>query len=163
MAVIEDRDLGWKRIKRQMKMLDKSHTKVGLPKKAKPKSGHASDMSELVIVGAVHEFGAPKVHVPKRSWLRTGSDEAIPTLNRLIQKEYAEVLAGRSTVRRSLDVLGVFMVGRIKRKIRAIKFPPLRPSTLRKKTKGGKVGNNPLIDTGQFIQSIAHQKVIKKK
>jgi len=156
MAAVIDRDKGWNRIKRDLKRLDKSYSKVGLPKEAQPKSGHLSSMSDLVIVGAVHEFGAPRVGVPQRSWLRTGADEAKPALNKLIQKQYDAVLRGQTSVHLALRTLGVFMTGRIKRKIRNLKFPPNAPSTIRKKGSA-----NPLIDTGQMVQSITNVEVIK--
>lgn len=162
MAGVIDRDRGWNRIKRDLKHLDKSYTKVGLPEKGevaestKKGSGHDefSDMSELIQVGAANEFGTKTID--ERSFLRSTSDEQRPNIIRVQKKVYEQVVTTQKSVKDGLSLLGEFLTAKVKNKIRTLRTPPNKPSTIRRKK-----SSNPLIDTAQMLQSIQHEEVIK--
>lgn len=153
-------DLGWDRIIKEVRKADNSHTKVGFPQRGdvqRPKDAHADDMSDLVVVAAVHEFGAPKANIPVRSFMRTAFDENVSAINRLKEREYGRILDGKSTVKQSLGKIGLFFQNRVQKKIRDLKVPALKASTVaRRRNKS----NNPLVDTGQLVGSVQHVEVI---
>ena len=143
-------DRGWIAIKRQVRLADKSHTKVGLQEGAQ-----AKDLSDLVTIGAVNEFGAPKRNIPERPFIRTTFDDQRFNLNQMIDREYDRLLRGTTNVRIALGKVGAFLKGKTQQKIVDIDQPPNKPSTIRRKG-----SSNPLIDTGQMRQSIRHVEVL---
>ena len=156
-----DRDLGWNRIKRDLKNLDGSYTKVGLPEKGseglprRAGSGHDFlDMSDLIIVGAANEFGTART--PERSFLRSTTDEQRPNISRVQKKVYEKIVTAEISVKNGLALLGEFLTGKVKNKIRTLKTPANKPSTIKRKK-----SSNPLIDTAQMLQSIQHEEVVK--
>jgi len=158
-------DRGWNKVMDEISKLGNSFTKVGFPDEAKPQagtirgSGHSSvvDMSELVTIAAVHEFGAPRVKVPARPFMSTAFDENLQSLNRIKENEVNKILSKRSTVKESLDKIGLWFAAKIKRKITTLKYPPLKLATIRRKR-----SQNPLIDTGQMRASVTHVVKIRR-
>jgi len=156
-------DRGWNRIIREVRKADNSYTKVGLPQEGEVKEGTKTgsgnepiiQMSELVTVGAVQEFGAPKKNIPARPFIRTTYDENREKINNLVLNEYEKIVDGSSNVKRSLGLIGEWLKAKTQAKIRAIRTPPNAPTTIAKKG-----SSNPLIDTGQMVQSIQHVEVI---
>lgn len=157
-------DRGWIELIRNLQKADNSHTKVGLNQGAKGK-----DLSDLVLVGAVNEFGTKGKTVtssrsggsvttggiPERPFMRSTFDEQFPNINAMVANEYDKILQSRSTVKISLGRIGAFVKGRIQAKITALTSPPNAPSTRRQKK-----SSNPLIDTGEMRQAISHVEVI---
>lgn len=159
---VRDTDKGWQRIKEDMRMLKGSYTKVGLPQDGRvgnPTSKGSgtppvNDMSELVIIGAVHEYGSQRV--PMRSFLRSTTDENRGQISQLKEKLITKIYAGAIKSREALSITGEFLTTKVKQKIVAIKIPPLSLATVKRKG-----STNPLVDTGQLVQSIQHKEVIK--
>ena len=118
--------------------------------KGKEKKVGGLSMAEI---GAANEFGSK--NVPARPFLRPAIDENRSRINRAIAGEYDKILEGNSTVKKSLNLLGLFGVDLVQKKIRSIHFPPNAPSTIKRKG-----SSKPLIDFGQMIQSIRHKVVI---
>ena len=152
-------DKGWANVIRETKLAAKSFTKVGLPENSTPVrgnkkgSGHeqVTEMSKLVMIGAVHEFGSPTKGIPERPFIRPSYDKNKEPLQNIIENEYTKIITGKSTVRLSLGRIGEWMKSKTQAQIRSITSPPLKLRTiLRKKS------SKPLIDTGQMIQSINH-------
>jgi len=105
-------------------------------------------------IAAANEFGTN--HIPARPFMRTSFDENRQRINNIIANEYDKILAGTSTIKRSLDLIGLFGTDLIQQKIRAIYVPPNAPSTIARKK-----SSKPLIDFGQMIQSVRHKTVIQ--
>lgn len=163
-----DIDHGWRRIASTLKWLRRSYTKVGFPQTGRAgaprrKRGKMpQDMSGVVTVAAVHVFGAPKRNIPQRDFFRPSIDGAKKRIARLQTREYNKLLDGTITVREGLSVIGEYTTNVVKKGIRDLKLPPLAPSTLaRKRSRYNDNNPNPLIDTGQMLQSVQHQEVIK--
>jgi len=154
---IKDVDKGWGRIKKDLRELDYSHTKVGIQQ-----SSNLGDRSlgEMATIGAVHEFGAPKRSIPTRSYMRTTFDEQQREIRKLTEQLKSKVMQGKISTERGLAILGEFMATKIKQKITDLKFPPLKNPSLRRRGSPGAVPN-PLVDTGQLRASITHSEVIK--
>ena len=155
---ISDIDRGWGAFRSSMKKsTGKRFTKVGFPAEASPKgNGPAKSMLEQVQIAAVHEFGAPKRHVPERSFLRATHDENREKLNKISDLELDRIFKGESTVEQSLSRIGEWLTSKMKNRIRNRISPALSSATI--KAKGSDV---PLIDTAQMIQSITHVEVAR--
>ena len=151
-ARTKDIDLGWNRIQKELKLIDKSYTQIGIQKDAGNEDGGES----IADVGASNEYGLGQV--PERSFIRSTFDEKRFKIYNIIDKKYSLVLKGKSTVKRQLALLGEYMEGAIKRKITNLRSPPNSQVTI--KIKGSA---NPLIDTGRMRASMRHVEVIKKK
>lgn len=106
-------------------------------------------------IAAENEFGVPSRNVPARPFMRTSFDENRDRINQAIASEYDKIIDGQSTVKKSLNLLGLFMTDLIQQKIRAIHQPPNSPRTI-----AAKKSSKPLIDFGQMIQSVRHKVVI---
>jgi hypothetical protein len=163
-----DVDKGWDAFKKRIESnKGRSFTKVGLPTGSTPavvpgeKNGNKPFL-DLVQIGAVHEFGAPKRKIPERSWLRSTTDEEQKNIAKMMSILYPKVIAGKMPLKTALGQIGEYLAGKMKNKIRN-KIPPENaPSTVARK-KNKRHNDVPLIDTGQMVQSITHIEVIKGK
>lgn len=125
-----------------------------------------SPMSNLE-VGIIHEFGAPKINIPQRSFLRSTFDDEKKGLNKkaiaLIKRHIAKGGDPKTKIESALSALGVWFVGRVKNKFRNNNWDPLKnPSKRRRgKVKKGFIGPprapKPLIDSGQLRASIGYE------
>jgi len=153
MGDILDIDHGWNSIKQNFRRMDRSYSKIGVQEgtlhKDKDKPGH---LSELVVIAAVHEFGAPKRNIPERSVFRSTFDENLNELHRFTDKLRPLYM---KNPRLALKVLGAWMENKIKDKILTLRTPPNAPSTIARKK-----SSNPLIDTAQYRQSITAVEVM---
>lgn len=180
-------DLGWNRIIEELRKADNSFTKVGFPegkpvgsaiKKKKTKLEGYANMSEVATVGVFNEFGTEQkvtkkqsgflhhiglhkqpgdtIKVKPRPFMSTSFDENLQGLDNLKNKLYDKIIKGQSTTHRALKVIGEWMTTKIKKKIRDLKDPPNTPFTI-----ANKKSSNPLIDTGQMINSVTHTEVIR--
>lgn len=160
--MVKDIDRGWRRFMGDVKEFNRYYTKVGLPENAtvappsKMGSGHEEvlNMSELVTIGAVHEFGAPNRNIPERSFMRSAIDQNVDKITAVQKELFSRVVKGQS-VRLALGTLGSVVERLTKKQIRDGNFESLAESTeIRKKS------TKPLIDTAQMINSIQHVEVI---
>ena len=153
-ADVKDIDLGWKRIKKELKLLDNSYTIVGIQSDA----GKEEDGQNIAAVGAYNEFGVPSNNIPARPFMRSTFEEQKEKLKIVQRAQYSRVLAGTRSVKSALALIGEFMTGKIKRKITSLRMPPNLPATIKSKK-----SSNPLIDTGRMRASITHKEVLKGK
>ena len=93
------------------------------------------------------------IKIPERSFLRTGHDENADRIIKQTERAIGQVLAGKMTVDDMLDLYGQQMATAIKKYIRDLKEPPNHPYTVEQKG-----SSNPLVDTGQLIESITWRK-----
>lgn len=158
-ATVADVDLGWEEIEKELGKLNGSYVLVGFQEgsvtKDQTKNGRKKQGGlSMPQIAAENEFGTRTT--PARPFMRTSFDENKQRIDRAIQGEYVKITKGKSTVKRSLTALGVFMVDQIKVKIRSIVSPPNSPRTIAEKK-----SSKPLIDFGQMIQAV-HAKVVIK-
>jgi hypothetical protein len=104
-------------------------------------------------IAAENEFGAG--NIPARPFMSTSFDENRDRINQAISGEYDKIIQDTSTIRKSLNLIGIFVTSLIQQKIRAIHTPPNSPRTI-----AIKKSSKPLIDFGQMIQSVRHKVVI---
>lgn len=160
MAKVKDIDLGFKAIEKELRSLSNSYVDVGIIEgtvtKAQVKEFRFKPPGlNMAEIGYVNEYGEGRI--PARPFIRTTTDEQNDTVNRLFENQVTRITELKQTAKGALQVVGVFMEGAIKQKIRSINSPPNAPSTI-----AIKGSSKPLIDFGQMIQSIAFAVFIKK-
>lgn len=106
-------------------------------------------------IAAENEFGTRII--PARPFMGPAIDDNRDRINNVIVGEYVKILDGTSNIRKSLNLIGLFAVTLIQKKIRDIRTPPNSPRTIALKK-----SSKPLIDFGQMIQSVRHKIVIPK-
>lgn len=94
------------------------------------------------------------IHIPERSFLRTGHDENADRVLNQTERALSLVINGSMSIDELLDLYGEQMSTAIKKKIRDISSPPNSGVTIERKG-----SSNPLVDTGGLIESITWRKV----
>ena len=123
-----------------------SKVKVGLPKNALP----YPDGTSVIDVGLYNEFGTSTI--PERSWLRTSIRKNLAKYKRISRQNLRKILRGSLTTEKALNQLGAIAAGDVKENITAIRKPPNKAATIRKKKSG-----NPLIDTGHMRSQVTYE------
>lgn len=150
----------WDRIKNEIAYLKNSVVKVGFPEKGsikEVKKGSTKDMKGIIKIATINEFGTDDGRIPARPFVSTSADEQKQKIKQLKEMYYKRILDGKETVKSSLDKMGLWMVGKIKRKITTLNNPPNAPATIAKKGV-----DNPLIDSGQMRASTQHKTELKR-
>lgn len=100
-------------------------------------------------LAAIHELG---LGVPERSWLRAWLDENSRMILDDSKAAIQQVILGKLTKERALNILGLKWVGAIQQRIADGQVTP----ALAKSTVDRKGSSVPLIDTGVLRASITH-------
>ena len=94
-----------------------------------------------------------EIIIPERSFMRTGHDENADRIIAQTERALAQVVGGKMSIDDFLDLYGQQMVTAIKTFARDLNSPPNHPYTVEQKG-----SSNPLVDTGQMIESITWRK-----
>lgn len=113
--------------------------------------GDAADLS-LLEIAAVHEFGAPDLGIPQRSFIRATIDARTGDIEKLQKAVAGRVLAGGLTTEQGLHQIGAKVASMMQAAINAGINPPLKEETIERKG-----SSKPLVDTGQLKSSITWQ------
>ena len=105
---------------------------------------HDESGISMAQLGAIHEFG--NGHVPERSFLRTGVDDATADIIAIAKSRLAE-----DGPDKTLRLIGLTAQNAVQSKIVSLRNPANEASTIR-----AKGSSNPLVDTGQLLGSITH-------
>lgn len=137
------------------KLKGEPRVKIGVTqtpfKETKKESDGGISLGEVAVV---NEFGTSDGRIPERSFIRWTHDEHKEKMVRMIDQLRHEVLARRMSTKQALGLVGAEMQRLIKKRIVDIQEPPNAPSTILAKTRAGKTGDNPLINTGQLLSRI---------
>jgi len=161
---IEDRDTGLKKIKKEFKggavdigvfgdqAISQFNVFAGFLGVGK--------ISDLVVIAASNEFGTDRI--PQRSFLRGGIDEKKGDIRKKLDEGKVNIVKGKMTTEKFLKGLGLYVAKKIiVERINRSKEWAVRnaPATIRRKTVAGKVGDQPLVDTGRLKNSISYRVV----
>ncbi|HCU25442.1 MAG TPA: hypothetical protein DF383_10535 [Deltaproteobacteria bacterium] len=171
-------DKGWERIVRELGASDGSFVKVGFVGENNPQ--HKNSKMDMASLAAIHEFGADEVSIPARPFMSQAFDKNRGELNDFISREYNRVLTGQQDAEGGLKRIGDWFKGKIQKEIKDGDFKSLAASTIAaksrkivaaiKRKKGATTtdekrrssgGSTPLIETGQMMQSVDHEVVMK--
>lgn len=123
-----------------------SRVEIGVVKSEK----HTGSETTIAQVAAWNEFGTD--NIPERSFLRSTIKEERSRIKKEMRTMLPKIAKGELTTDNALGRLGTFTAGKVQKKIVDLRTPPNAPSTrfLKKST-------NPLIDTGQLLQSVTYR------
>ena len=93
------------------------------------------------------------ITIPERSFLRSGHDENADKVLKNASMALGQVIDGKMSIDTWLDAYGQMMADTIKLYIRDLKSPPNHPYTIEQKG-----SSNPLVDTGNLLESITWEK-----
>lgn len=170
---VEEKDMGWKKIKREVKKFQNSSTSIGYFS-----NGVGGPDKNIAARAMVQETGATikvtskmrgwwlynhgtmlkktALVIPKRPFMRQTFDKNKKKIFKEVEKNYDRVLAGRSTAKQALSRLGEWYVGRIKMTITNGRFKSLSPFTIMKKKSA-----KPLMDKGEMRRATTHREKIR--
>lgn len=156
-----DKDRGWKKIAAELqKAAKKPYVKVGFIGDSGG-AEHKDSVLTVAGVAAIHEYGAPERNIPERSFIRGTIEAHSSEVQGFIDHQNKSVLLQKIDVKEALGRLGLFITALIKNRIvKEHVPPPLKESTIKAKTRAGKTGEVPLVDTAQMLNSIRHQVVM---
>lgn len=145
-----------KKLEKQVKDLKKKPVvKVGVTQKEGVKDHGAITVAEIA---TYHEFG---LGVPKRPFISQPVDKFKKAYFDIIQNLKLEIVLGKMTIEKGLDLLGLKIMTDQKNMITDKQYKQLHPSTIEaRKAKGLNAENpTPLVDTGQLINSLTWEVV----
>ena len=145
---VTDRDRGWKALGQRLKGARDTYVRVGvLP-------GRRRDGADAATVAAAHEFGAPDIGLPERSFLRRSFDAKLRDLDAQLRRAVGALFDGKGDARGILVDAGEQLAQAARDFILSGRVsPPDKPETLREKAKKGALKT--LVTTGQLVRSIA--------
>jgi len=143
MAHVTDRDLGLKAFIRQLEHARRVEVVVGIMEDA------TNEGKSIAAYGFANEYGTKDI--PERSFMRTSFDENVSKIQSDMNNEAGKVMAGQSTVKSALSVIGMKHVDRMKRKIGSNIQPANHPETIKRKK-----SSRTLIDTGAMLNSVQY-------
>jgi hypothetical protein len=92
---------------------------------------------------------SPYITIPERSYLRAGFDANLDKIHREFEYLLSQVLELKISGKTALELIGASVTTKIQDFLVELKEPPLAESTIR-----AKGSSNPLVDTGQLMNSI---------
>ncbi|WP_025727713.1 hypothetical protein [Heyndrickxia ginsengihumi] len=92
------------------------------------------------------------IHIPERSFLRSGYDENIDSISKKIKEMMPDVIAAEVDPDTFMDAIGKEFAGLIQKKLKSIESPPNTEMTTQRKG-----SSNPLQDSGQLAGAIRHE------
>lgn len=135
-----------------------SHVKVGI---VGPSAKADHDGISMVDLAAIHEFGAPKVNIPERSFIRRTFVQKQKETGKMISALTAKFIQGQS-LEKTLSQLGLWASTEVKKTITTgeglagegggFRGEPLKPATIARKG-----SDRPLIDTGRLVNAITYK------
>jgi hypothetical protein len=148
-AEIKDVDHGYKALVERVFGFQKPVIDVGILEDGP----HGDDDVTVLQVGIFNEFGT--ANAPARSFIRAWFDENEGQLRADIAVLMESVIAGKRTKEQILELIGQRAVAQIQARMATNIPPPNRPSTIKRKGKGG--STTTLIDTGILRSSITYK------
>lgn len=147
-----EKDFDWSRLQAledRLTAIAGKQVVVGIPAAANQTSDSGTT---LAVIAATHEFGSPKAGIPERAPLRSSMVANQQRYVRLQESSLKAVMSGQMTMDQAMEKLGMAAAADAQAHIAEGEFTPLKPATIRRKG-----SDKPLIDTGQFRQSITHE------
>lgn len=106
----------------------------------------------LATLAQIHEFGAPSIGIPERSFLRKPLFQNRQSMQNLAKNAVAKFIIGEISQDQLLGLIGENAVSIAKTAMSQGITPTLKPTTIKRKGAGK---TTPLIDTGVLRNSIS--------
>lgn len=151
---VTDKDLGYAALVRRVYALDSPKVSIGIHEQEGAEEHEEAGMT-VASLGAIHEFGLG--NVPERSFIRAWFDENQDRAKEALRRLMVSVVEGKRQPQQALELFAQWALGEMQKRMAEGIPPALQPETLRKKTRAGKTGEKPLIDTGQLRSSLSYE------
>lgn len=145
---VKDIDLGWKKIKKELDLMNDSYVKIGVQE-----GSIARDGTMISTYAAANEFGAQGGRIPERSFMRSSHDENAKKYSAIFAAQTQAIFSGQSTVKKALGLAGSAAQADMKKKI-ASNIPPENADSTKAQKGAGKTST--LINTGDMLRSIQY-------
>ncbi len=152
-----DRDRGWNRIKKEIKLMNRGVVKIGILSDAgihrggKKKRQNSSQVN-YVDIAMINEFGSPRRNIPSRPFMRMAFEKNNRKLTRLTKKLMNQIYDGTISTRTALKKLGLAHQDQVQSTIEGGGFAANEPST-----RARKGSTQPLIDSGLLKNKISFE------
>lgn len=148
---VEDRDLGYKDILKELAKFKKMGVKVGITE-----GNHISESgTNIAEYAAYNEEGTEDI--PSRPFIRSWVDNNQEQINKVMDSAFNSVVSGKRTAEDAMKRIGEFGASGIKKNIVNGGFEPNKESTVKRKG-----SSKPLIDTETMRKAVSYE-VVKKK
>lgn len=115
--------------------------------------GNETGGARLAEVVVTQEFGDPNKKIPARPFMRP----ALKVSKTLMAGEAIKQLNDGKDAEQVAAYLGAYLVGAIRKQIRDLHTPVLRPLTIQKRLERGVTSIKPLIDSGYMLASMTFE------
>lgn len=166
---ITEKDMGWNKIKREVKKFNNAATFVGYfsdgvggPDKNIAARALVQETGAIIRVTPkmsgwwLFNFGVRlkkrKLIIPATHFMRKTFQKNKKNINNRIAIEYDNVLAGKRGAQQAITRVGAWYVGRIKSMIKTGRWPKLSPITIKQKK-----STKRLVDTGEMWRATTHR------
>lgn len=145
---------------KQIRVLTKQEVLIGVPDEnagRQPEEGEKEEPISNAEIGYVMEFGLPEKNIPARPHLVPGVQEATDQLGGVLQAGAEKALSGdKQAVDIALNKAGLIGQNSVRNKVNEGPFQELSEKTLEARRRRGRTGEKPLIDTGQYRNSLTY-------
>lgn len=149
---IVEKDIGFKKFFKKLRVLDGHEVVVGIP--AKEGEEEYEKGAPLIMIASVHEFGYEDI--PQRSFLRDTFDINANKYDKFLRQASKKVAKKGENPKKAYFMLGEIARGDVIKRINQGIDPPLKPATIARKK-----SSLPLVDTGTLKNSI--RAVVRKE
>ncbi len=157
MSRVTDRDLGAKRLLKELAKSGEITVGIHEAEGAAQKEGDDGGGERLIDIAIIHEFGAESAGIPRRSFIRDWQDEGEKAHEDQQRKVARAVVEGKLDTETACNRLGVLWQAEVQKRLSDGIPPPNAPATIRRKG-----SSKPLIDTGQLRSAITFRSSVKK-
>lgn len=150
---VTDRDTGLARVIRELRKLKGGNVSIGIHQEDAERDG---DGPSNVLIGSVHEFGAPdhKPPIPARPFLRPGVKAAAAAISREMSMGVDAIVDGSGTARQTLQRMGEVALQSVLQRITDGIKPPLAPATILQRLRRTKKGRTIVNAAGRASRSL---------
>jgi hypothetical protein len=149
-----------KKVLAAIRKLAEERVLVGVPDKTADRKNEDAEISNALI-GYINEFGSPAQNIPARPHLVIGVQNSLEKIVGTYKGAAKATLNGNpAAIEQAHARVGLIAQSSVRSKITGGPFQSLSPVTIANRKARGRTGTKPLIDTGQYRNSISF--VIRK-
>ncbi len=139
--------------RKEFKELRSWHVVVGVPEKTATLGRELGESNAAL--ARLHENGSPARNIPPRPFLQVSLNEKKGELSEVLRAAAVDFCNGDLNAENAYTKAGLFAQSVVKAFIKnSNNFTPLKASTLARRKAKGFLGEKPLIETGQLLNSI---------
>lgn len=150
---------GTPKLLKSLEELPKHTVLVGIPedKSLRDPDPDQKEPFTNAAIGYVAEFGAPEANIPQRQWLQPSIKRASPAIVKYLRQAGRAVLDGKARVAdAAMHAAGLTAQNAARAMVNTGEFQALAEATIKARRARGRTGTKPLVDTGQFRNSISY-------